>query len=186
MQLNLVDRELVDSLLDDPDFDSAFIQDGYAVLLFARLACVPREIGHIELGLEFRETKATLAEQGLECANGETCQTGNSWHSQSAEAVVIEAVTVDGPFRDSLFDRESLNRLRMDLSELLEHIQQELEVVEANAIFDANEIEQISDRLPSAETLLEELCDDLKRRMDDPNIARFLKMAAPTDGQKGH
>jgi hypothetical protein len=183
MQLDLVDRELVDGLLDDPYFNPLFIQDGYAVLLQSRLVCVPGEDAQFEFSIEFIETEQTLAEQGLEGPNGYTCRTGNSSYSQSPEALIIEAVTVEGPFRASLLHYESLDRLRRGLSDLIGHSRKQLEEAAAspNAIFDRTEVEWCADHLRSADRLLADLYEDWERHKDDPEIARFLEMPTPSD-----
>jgi hypothetical protein len=176
-QLDLVDRELIDGVVNDPYFNPLFIQDGYAILLQGRFVCVPEEDAQFEFGIEYIETEATLAEQGLECANGYTCRSGDSFHYPTNEGLCIEAFTVDGPFRSSPFHPEARHRLLRDLSDLIGRIQQQLE--EASTSWDPKEVQECSGNLPSAETLLDDLCKECERRRGDPYFARFLEMPSP-------
>jgi hypothetical protein len=179
--------KLTDNLVDDPDFSPLFIQDGYAVLLQARLVCAPGNI-QFEFDPEFMETDQTLADQGLEHANGYFCRGGDSRYFQCSETVIVEAVTAVGPFRASLLHYESLDRVHQGLSDLLGHIRKQLDEAAAspNAIVGRNEVDLCTGHMGSADVLLAELFDAWERRKNDPEIARFLVMPIPNDGPTLH
>jgi hypothetical protein len=174
--------DLANELVAGPEFAPLFLQDGYAVLLRARLLCTPEKQARIEFEIEFLEPDET---QHVDQDPGEVRDyhftTGVSRHSQTPEGLIVAAATASGPFRGGLLHFAHLDQLREALSDLRGRIWEELDSAhdQPGAVFQR-------DRLASAECLLEELCDHWKDGHNDTEAARFLNLPAPSDCPKLH
>ena len=175
--------DLADTLVDDPNFAPLFIQDGAALILMARLVCLPSENWRLEFGFERLEPVETYQTEPSLAADWH-CSTGNSRHSQLAETLIVEAAVAGGPYRGSMCNPATLDHLRAGLTDLRERIIEELREAFAcsEVLFEPDSFECDIARIPSAEVLLSKLCEAWQPPDVDAEITASSVIPAPIDG----
>jgi hypothetical protein len=169
--------EIVDELLEDPDFAPLFVQDGFAILCEARVSCRVGEDWGLEAAIEKLEPEEGACHPDYGKARDCYFSTRASSHSHCTEEIVVEAVVALGPFRTPLHLAENLERLRAGAHELRECALEELrEAVDSpGSLFDRKQAEFEIARFPSGEAILQ--CLLIHRREERgciPNGAQAL------------
>jgi hypothetical protein len=149
--------EVVDELLEDPDFAPLFVQDGFAVLCEARVLCRVGQEWGLVTAIERLEAEEGTCHPDYGVARSGRFKTSASSHSNSSEGIVVEAVVALGPFRTPLHVNENLDRLREGAKDLRECALEELRQAlnSPYSPFDRKRAEFEMCRFPSGEAILQ-------------------------------